>query len=96
VFYFALGYTGWIGVILFFWFQALLGLVLLRAAKSSGNSFGILLWAWMLTSSMFGNGFETPFGAIPYYLAVGMAAADFDAKAVSKEVFIRAPALVSF
>jgi len=96
VFYFALGYTGWIGVVLFFWVQASLGFILFRAAKSSGETFGIALWAWMLTGCMFGNGFETPFSAIPYYLLVGMAAADLDAKAVSAEVLVKAPALAPF
>jgi hypothetical protein len=74
VFYFALGYTGWIGVALFFGFQAALGLILFRAWRFSGDTFGFSVWASSIVSAMFENTYETPFGAIPQYLMLGMAA----------------------
>jgi O-antigen ligase len=76
VFYFALGYTGWIGVALFFGFQAALAVTLWRAWRASGQPFGIVLWMMAIIGGLVGNAFETPFGAIPFYLLTGMAAAE--------------------
>ena len=88
IFFFALGYTGWVGAVLFYSLQASLGLILLRVARSTGQTFGIVFWTWMLTGSHFGNGFETPFGAIPYYLLVGMAAAELVGNSAAEESVI--------
>jgi hypothetical protein len=74
IFFYALGYTGWIGVVAFFGFQAMLGLTLYRTWAATGQPFGVVLWLYTLIISLFGNVFETPSGAIPYYLMVGMAA----------------------
>jgi len=76
IFFFALGYTGWIGVALFYGFQVMLGITLYRTWAATGQPFGVVLWVYTLILSLFGNVFETPSGAIPYYLMVGMAAAD--------------------
>jgi hypothetical protein len=76
IFFFALGYTGWIGVALFYGFQVMLGITLYRTWAATGQPFGVVLWVYTLIISLFGNVFETPSGAIPYYLMVGMAAAD--------------------
>jgi len=76
IFYYALGYTGWIGVIIFYGFQAALAILLLRVWRRTGQVFGIISWLAALISGHFGNFFETPFGAIPYYLMMGMASTD--------------------
>lgn len=75
-FYFCLGYTGWIGVALFFGFQAMIGTTLFRAWRIGRDSFGFSVWASSIVTSLFENGYETPFSAIPQYLMLGMAAAD--------------------
>ncbi len=75
IFFYALGYTGWVGVVLFFAFQAALGVLLWRAWLWNRDPFGLALWLAALISGSLGNYFETPFGAIPYYLTTGMAAA---------------------
>jgi hypothetical protein len=76
VFYFSLGYTGWIGVVIFFSLQGSIGLMLFRAWRVTGATFGFSLWFSSMVSSMFENTYETPFAAIPQYLLLGMAAAD--------------------
>ena len=73
VFFYALGYSGWIGVVLFFTLQAACGALLWRAFKLSGQAYGIAAWASLLLAAFFGNMMETPFGAIPFYLTVGLA-----------------------
>lgn len=75
VFVFALGYTGWLGVAIFYTLQlALLG-VMWKAYRRSGQPFGLCCQVLMLTWAHFDNLFETPFGAIPLYLLTGLAAA---------------------
>ncbi|MGH9630259.1 MAG: O-antigen ligase family protein [Bryobacteraceae bacterium] len=74
VFFYALGYTGWIGVMLFYMFQLALASLLWRRYRADGCIFGLLMWAVYLVQSHFGNFFETPFGAIPFYLLTGLSA----------------------
>jgi O-Antigen ligase len=75
VFYYALAYGGWMGVVAFFLFQSALGHMLWRAYRRTGQPFGLAYWAMALTESFFSNFFEAPFGAIPFYLLVGLAVA---------------------
>jgi hypothetical protein len=72
VFYYALGYTGWIGVSIFFTLQAGCGVLLWRTFKVTGQSWGLAVWASGLTAAFFGNVMETPWGAIPFYLMTGL------------------------
>ncbi len=72
VFYYALGYTGWIGVVLFFGFQFSLLWLVWRAYKFTRQPIGIIFWILSLSGAFFGNFFETPAGAISYYLLIGM------------------------
>jgi hypothetical protein len=74
-FYYALGYTGWVGVVLFYGMQAALGLTLFRAWKVSGQPYGIVFWLYSLVASCFGAFFDSPVAAIPFFLTTGMAAA---------------------
>ena len=75
VFFYALGYTGWVGVWMFLLFQATLAGQLWRAYRLTGQPFGLVCWAMILAGGLFGNVFETPFGAIPFYLITGLAIA---------------------
>jgi hypothetical protein len=72
IFYYALGYSGWIGVIIFFSLQGACGVLVWRAYKLTGQSFGVAIWASSLFTAFFGNAFETPSGAIPSYLTLGL------------------------
>lgn len=72
VFYYALGYSGWIGVALFFSLQGALLRVLWQVYRRTGQSLGIGLWTITVVSAFFGSSFESPFGAIPFYLMMGL------------------------
>jgi hypothetical protein len=72
VLYFALGYSGCIGVVLFFALQACIFQLLWRTYKVTGQAFGLAFWAAVTVSALFGNLFETPAGAIPSYLLIGL------------------------
>jgi hypothetical protein len=63
IFYYTLGYTGWLGVTAF------------EVYNATGQSYGITMWAAGITSATFSNYLETPFQAIPFYLLAGLAAA---------------------
>jgi O-antigen ligase len=75
VFFYALGYGGWAGVIIFGAFIAALFQLLLKAYRRSRNPFGLIYLLAAVAGAFFGNFFEAPFGAIPFYLLVGLAAA---------------------
>ncbi len=72
VFYYALGYSGWIGVVIFFALQVSCGILLWRAYTVTGQPWGIAVWASGLLAAFFGNVMETPAGAIPFYLTMGL------------------------
>jgi hypothetical protein len=72
VFYFALGYSGCIGVVLFFTVLGCIFQLLWRTYQVTGQPFGLAFWASVTVSAFFGNLFETPAGAIPVYILVGL------------------------
>ncbi len=74
-FFYALGYSGWIGVLLFFAFQQEIGRLLWKSNRLTGDSFGVPFWIAMMAYGMFFPLGETPYGAIPFYLTVGWAMA---------------------
>jgi hypothetical protein len=75
VFYFALGYTGWVGVVLFALVQLAVFRLLWRAYRLTGQPIGIVLWVAGMTMCSFEAGFDTPYRAIPLYLLWGLAMA---------------------
>lgn len=75
VFLYALGYGGWLGLALFVVLQLVLVRLLWNAWRITGQPIGLMFWAFALTKATFDNFFETPFGAIPTYLLVGLAIA---------------------
>ena len=72
LFYYALGYTGWLGVALFGALQWAIVRLLWRAFRVSGQPAGIAWWIMGITMASFQEGLETPFHAIPFYLLVGL------------------------
>jgi hypothetical protein len=86
IFFYALGYTGWIGVVILFSFQAVVGYTMFRAWQVTGQPFGIVFWLSAMIGAFFGDFFEAPQSAIPYYLTIGMVAADLVAQPVRAAV----------
>ncbi|MEM7315603.1 MAG: O-antigen polymerase, partial [Planctomycetota bacterium] len=72
VFYYALGYTGWVGVTLFALLQLIIAKMLYQSYRRSEHTAGLVFWAAILAMSFFEAGFDTPYRAIPLYLIVGM------------------------
>jgi O-Antigen ligase len=75
VFFYALVYGGWVGVAMFVVFQVALARLLWQTYRLTGQAFGLSCWLMGLTSACFSNFLETPFGAIPIYLLLGLALA---------------------
>ena len=74
-FFYALGYTGWVGVFLFYWFQFELARLLVRTQNLTGKPIAIVLWLALTTYALAFPLNETPYGAIPFYLLTGWLAA---------------------
>jgi len=72
VFYYALGYTGWVGVALFAVLQFTILRVLWQAFRLGGQPAGVVFWVMGMAMACFEESFETPYRAIPFYLLVGM------------------------
>jgi hypothetical protein len=75
VFFYALGYGGWLGVLLFAGLLVGLTGLLRRTYQVTGNPFGLVFVATSLGVASFGDFFEAPFGAIPFFMIVGLCAA---------------------
>jgi hypothetical protein len=74
-FYYALGYTGWVGVALFGLLQFAILRLAWRSYRVSGQPVGVVWWVMGMAMASFEGGFETPYVAIPLYLLWGMAIA---------------------
>ncbi len=72
VFYFALAYSGFVGVAIFFWLEICVVWLLWRVYKVSGETFGLMFAIYTLIGAFFGNVLETPQSGIPFYLLLGM------------------------
>jgi hypothetical protein len=72
VFYYALGYTGWVGVAVFGALQFAIVRLLWRSFQVSGQPAGMVFWAMAMAMACFEASFETPYKAIPFYLLVGL------------------------
>jgi hypothetical protein len=72
IFFFALGYTGWVGVGIFYFFQLTLLYALYRVYLINRQPFGIVFWFYQLSVAHFGMYLESPTGAIPFYIIVGI------------------------
>jgi hypothetical protein len=72
VFFYALGYTGWVGVFLFSFLQFAIVKLLWRSYLFTNQPVGLVLWVAGMTMAFFEGSFETPFKAIPFYLLAGI------------------------
>lgn len=72
VFYHALGYTGWVGVVLFAAFQLAILRLLWQSYRATGQPAGLALWVLGMGMALFQENLESPHRAIPFYLLVGM------------------------
>jgi hypothetical protein len=72
VFYYALGYGGWLGVLAFGAAHLGIAVALYRAFRLTRNPFGLMLWSFATLTGLFGNFFETPYNAVPYYVLIGV------------------------
>jgi len=70
---YALGYSGWIGLIIFLAFQTSLMILGWKTYKATGQAWALAFWISGLINAFFGNSFETPMGAIPFYLVLRLA-----------------------
>lgn len=71
VFFYVLGFTGWIGVAIFAAFQAELVRLFWALKQLRNESFGLVFYFAMIAFALFTPFFETPQGAIPFYLLAG-------------------------
>lgn len=74
-FFYALGFSGWVGVILFALLQIELLRLLWRSYRTTGQPFGLMCWSALVAASLFETFFDAPMGAIPFFLVVGIALA---------------------
>jgi hypothetical protein len=70
---YALGYTGWIGLVLFLALQFSVLVLAWKTYRATGQSWALAFWGAGLVSAFFGNSLESPIGAIPFYLFLGLA-----------------------
>jgi hypothetical protein len=72
VFYYVLGYTGWVGVVVFSVLQFAIVRLLWRSYRLTGQAAGLVFWVLGMVRFFFEEGLETPMKAIPFYLLLGM------------------------
>ena len=75
VFYFALGYSGWVGVIAFAVLQLTIFRLIWKGYRVTGIPVGVLWWAAGMSAAFFEQSFDTPYKSIPFYLLMGLAMA---------------------
>ncbi len=73
ILYFAYAYSGLVGVAIFLWLEVALCFVLWRAYKVTGQTYGLIYFAYQFINALFGNNIETPQAGILIYLFVGLA-----------------------
>jgi len=73
VFFYALGYTGWVGVLIFALLQVEIARLSWAVYRKTDQPYAFVSWMAMLIYSLFTAFFETPYGAIPFYLLMGCA-----------------------
>jgi hypothetical protein len=71
IFYFALAYSGIVGVAIFFWLEFAICRLLWRSYKVTGEIYGLAYFAYNFIGAFFGNFIETPAG-ISFYLLIGL------------------------
>jgi hypothetical protein len=72
VFYYALGLTGWVGVVVFGALQLTILRLLWQSYRLTGQAAGIAWWVLGMVRFSFEEGLESPMKAIPFYLLIGI------------------------
>lgn len=72
IFYFALAYSGALGVAIFFWLEISIIRLLWRSYKLTGDVYGLSYFCYAILGAFFGNRLETPQGGIAVYLLLGL------------------------
>lgn len=75
IFYYALGYTGWVGVFLFAVLQFTILRLLWRSFRLSGQPAGVVWWVMGMAMAFFEASFDSPYKAIPFYILMGLSIA---------------------
>ncbi len=75
IFVHCLGYTGWVGVMVFVVFLLALFVLMWTVYQQTGQPFGICYLVLILFWATFDDILEAPYRAIPFYLLLGLAAA---------------------
>jgi hypothetical protein len=75
VFFYALGYGGWLEVLVLLFLEAAMVRLLWRAFILTGQPFGLVAWSVITAWIFFDSAFESPFRGIPFFLLTGIAMA---------------------
>jgi len=75
IFFYTLGYGGWLHVLLLVLLEASMVRLLWRSFTLTGQPYGLVAWAVISAWVFFDSSFESPFRAIPFFLLTGMAMA---------------------
>ncbi len=70
---YALGYSGWFGLAVFLALQLSLMNLAWKVYRRTGQAWALAFWCSGLVNAFFGNSLESPIGAVPFYLLVGLA-----------------------
>jgi hypothetical protein len=73
IFIFVVTYTGWVGVFIFYSLQLCLARMLWKGFRATGQPFGLCIWTLFIVWAHFDNRLETPYGAVPFWVLVGLA-----------------------
>ncbi|HEY3823307.1 MAG TPA: hypothetical protein VGL82_02060 [Bryobacteraceae bacterium] len=82
IFFYALGYGGWVQVILLLFLEATMAVLLWRAFRITSQPYGLVAWVLINAWVFFDSAFESPFRAIPFFLLTGIAMAPATVAAV--------------
>lgn len=80
VFYYALGFTGWLGVTFFAALLVAVGLAIRRVWHLTGDPFGVMVFVAGTAASFFENFYETPYNAAPFWFLIGVVLAPLVAR----------------
>jgi hypothetical protein len=72
VFFYVLAYTGWVGVVIFAAFQFELLRLFREVNQLNQEPFGMVFFVAMISFALFTPFFETPQGAIPFFILAGV------------------------
>ena len=75
IFFYTLGYGGWLHVLLLVLLEASMVRLLWRSFTVTGQAYGLVAWAAVSAWVFFDSAFESPFRAIPFFLLTGIAMA---------------------